>query len=453
MKLQHACHHQHRPRAGGSGLGDLYYPGLGNDGYNAQHYEVDLKVDPKSNQVVGRTIMEAEATQDLASFNLDFHGCQVDQVQVNGKPAQFARDQAELTITPQEPLLQGEDFEVSVNYSGQPQAKTSVCSPFLVGWKNNGQGIVVDSQPDGAQTWLPVNDHPRDKATYGITVEVPKPYVVAANGTLLAVEDHGDTQSFQFRTREPMASYLATVNVGDYVLDHQEGPDGIPIRNYFPPELVEKARFDFGRTPEMIQFFSQRFGPYPYENYGVVVVNDPKAVSGAMETQTLSLFAPDMVTGDRANEDLVAHELAHHWFGNLVSVSQWSDLWLHEGFASYSEWLWLEHTQGAEALNEKAAETRQWLSTQPGVTIGAPPQDDLFHGQVYLKGALALHELRGKVGDEAFFGGIRTYLERHKGEGASNPTIADLQRAVEESSGQPLEDFFQAWLYSAELPA
>ena len=450
MKV-HACQHHHHPR-GPAGAGDLYYPGLGNGGYNARHYDLDLKVDPVGNQVQGRATMEAAATENLDTFNLDFHGCQVDGVLVNGKPAAFAREEDELVITPADPLRQGEEFKVAVDYSGSPQAKTSVCSPFLVGWKHSSHGIVVDSQPDGAQTWLPVNDHPRDKATYSMKVEVPKPFVVAANGSLLGIEDRGENQAFSFATRDPMASYLATVNVGNYVLDQQEGAP-VPIRNYFPPELVEKARYDFGRTPEMMDFFAERFGPYPFENYGVIVVNDPEAVSGAMETQTLSLFEPGLVTGDRANEDVVAHELAHHWFGNLVSVSQWRDLWLHEGFASYAEWLWLEHTEGTEALDKKAAKTRDWLERQPGITIGEPPKDDLFNGQVYIKGALALHELRKKVGDEAFFSGCRAYLSRHAGEGAVNPTIEDLQKVMEENSGQQLGGFFQDWLYKAELPA
>lgn len=447
-----ACHHQHSRRAS-AGMGDLYYPGLGNDGYNARHYDVQLKVNPDSNEVVGHSTMQAQATQDLDQFNLDFHGCQVERVEVNGEPARFTRQEDELIIRPETPLITGQQFAVSVDYSGSPQAKMSVASPSLVGWKNNGFGIVVDSQPDGAQTWLPVNDHPRDKATYSMSVEVPKPFVVAANGTLLQIEDHGSTQTYQFASRDPMASYLATLNVGNYVLHEEQGPNGIPIRNYFPPELADKARFDFGRTGEMMEFFGQLFGPYPFENYGVIVVNDPKAVSGAMETQTLSLFEPAMVTGDRANEDVVAHELAHHWFGNLVSVSQWRDLWLHEGFASYCEWLWLEKTQGAEALESKAAKTREWLAGQPGVTIGEPPPDNIFHTQVYVKGALALHELRRKVGDEAFFSGVRTYLGRHQGEGEANPTVDDFRHAVEESSGQELAGFFQDWLYRADLPA
>ncbi len=459
MKIcSHACRHHHpshkgTPKPGASGVGDQYYPSLGNDGYNAQHYDIQLKVDPASNQVQGKSEMRAQATADLNQFNLDFHGTEVKKVSVNGLPALFRRKEDELIINPLLPLAQGEDFSVMVQYEGQPKAKDSLAGPFLVGWKNNGQGVVVDSQPDGAQTWFPVNDHPLDKATYSVQVEVPKPYVVAANGTLLQVEDKGETQNFKFSSRDPMASYLATVNIGNYVRDEQEGPNGIPIRNYYPPELAEKARFDFGRTPEMLGFFQKLFGPYPYENYGVIVVNDPKAVSGAMETQTLSLFEPAMVTGDRANEDVVAHELAHHWFGNLVSVAQWKDLVLHEGFATYCEWLWLEHTEGPEALAKKAGGVRKWLEKQEGITIGAPPPDNIFHSQVYVKGALALHELRLKVGDEAFFEATRSYIERHRGEGNSNVKMSDLRSIMEEKSGQSLEPFFQDWMYTATLPA
>lgn len=448
MKLECRHRHHHHPVSAEKGLGDIYYPGLGNAGYNARHYDIQLRVDPTSNEVVGHSTMDAQATLDLRSFNLDFAGCQVDSVKVNGEVAAFSRQGAELTVVPQAEVARGENFEVEVDYHGRPQALPSMAGPStLVGWKNNGHGVVVDSQPDGAQTWFPVNDHPRDKATYSMSVDVPQPYVVAANGTLLAVEEHDGRRTYRFRSQDPMASYLATVNVGHFELHTQPGP--VPIRNYFPPELAEKARFDFGRTPEMMELFGRLFGPYPFENYGVVVVNDPKAVAGAMETQTLSLFEPATVTGDRAYESLVAHELAHHWFGNLVSVKQWSDLWLHEGFATYCEWLWLEHTQGVHALEGRANQTREWLRDQPAMALSAPPRQDLFNGQVYDKGALALHEMRRELGDESFFKGVRAYLGRHAGEGRQNPTSADFQKVMEETAGRPLAEFFQKWVYGA----
>ncbi|MCA9796503.1 MAG: M1 family metallopeptidase, partial [Candidatus Eremiobacteraeota bacterium] len=325
---------QPRPlRQGSSGLGDAYYPDLGNGGYDALHYDIAMRVEPQTNQVTASSTMTARALEPLDRFNLDLHGLEVDRISIDGQQARFERQEDELIITPATPLAEGETFDVKVDYHGRPQAMASQAGGFLVGWKNRGQGIVADSQPDGSHTWFPCNDHPLDKATYSLSVDVPKPYVVAANGNPQGVDDLGERQVFHWNTRDPLASYLATVNVGDYVQDLQVSPGGVSIRNYFPPELVERARFDFARTPEMVDFFSGLFGPYPFETYGVVVVNDPRAVEGAMETQTLSLFMPSLVTGDRRYEDVAAHELAHHWFGNQATVAQWKDLWLHEGFA------------------------------------------------------------------------------------------------------------------------
>lgn len=440
------------PQSELAGIGDEYYPGLGNRGYDAEHYDVSLKVKPSTNDVVGHTEMSAVATQDLDHFHLDFSGPEIGKLTVNGKPAQFRREDSELIVTPKDPISAKQKFEVEVDYEGKPQAKPSVAGNFTVGWKNNGKGVVVDSQPDGGQTWIPCNDHPLDKATYTYHVEVPKPFVVAANGTLVQLEDKGETQVYHWDAKDPLASYLATVNIGDYQVEHQTGPNGLPIRNYFPPELAKDASYDFGRTPEMIDVFSKLFGPYPFETYGVVVVNDPRAVSGAMEMQTMSLFEPSLVTGDRSNEDVVAHELAHHWFGNLASTAQWKDLWLHEGFASYAEWLWLEHNEGKEALDEHAKKVHSRLAWRPGIKVGEPPKDDLFHEQVYLKGALALHALRREIGDQAFFKGMRSYLHDHAGERDKNALISDFREAVEISSGRDLVGFFDKWLYQTKLP-
>ncbi len=460
--LVHVCRHHHHhplsaqptraPQAGASGVGDSYYPHLGNDGYDAQHYDLKMKVEPSTNQVVAQSTMTAIAKENLSSLNLDFRGLQVDGVQVNGEKAAFRREDAELTITPSTPLAQGEEFQVEVDYRGTPKAARSVAGQFLVGWKNNGRGIAVDSQPDGAQTWLPVNDHPIDKATYSLSVDVPKGFTVAANGTLAQLEDHGERQTFHWKAKDPMASYLATVHIGDYVSDSEVGPDNLPIRNYYPPHLREKARFDFGRTSEMIDVFQKRFGQYPFEAYGAVVLQDPNSLSGALETQTLSMFEPALITGDRRYENIVVHELAHQWFGNLVSVKEWKDLWLHEGFASYCEWLWLEHTQGSQAIEDQASKARRQLSRESGITIGEPPKNDLFHHQVYLKGALTLHELRRNVGDDAFFDGVRTYLANHAGDQDKNATTGDFRTIMEKSASKDLGNFFQNWLYQAQLP-
>lgn len=438
------------PTPGSSGVGDSYYPELGNGGYDALHYHVDMKVEPDTNQVVAQSTMKAVATQELSQFNLDFRGCDVNGVTVNDAPATFSRTENELTVVPQCPVGEGQTMSVRVDYSGQPEAAPSMAGQFLVGWKNNGHGVLVDSQPDGGRTWVPCNDHPQDKATYSYHIDVPKNFVVAANGTLNQIQEVGDRKIYDWSTRDPLASYLATLHIGNFVREDEVGPGGLPIRNYFPPDIADKARFDFGRQGEMIEHFSNLFGEYPFEAYGSIVVADPNAVAGAMETQTLSLFEPGVITGDRRYESIVAHELAHQWFGNLVSCHTWKDLWLHEGFATYGEWLWLEKTKGAAALEEMAQSTHDMLSLGKNIEVGQPPSNDLFNHQVYSRGALTLHALRKTVGDEAFFSGVRSYLEEHRG---GTATTEDLQASLERASGQDLSARFNEWLYQAALPA
>lgn len=472
------------PQPGTDGMADPYYPQLGNGGYDAQHYTIDLSVDVDGNRVQGTSTMDATATQDLSAFNLDFRGFDIAKITVNGADAQFSRDDGELTVTPSQPLQNGRPFQVAVNYSGKPQPFDSQAIAFTVGWKKYNGGASVDSEPDGASSWFPVNDHPRDKATYTFKIDVPKGYTVAANGTLQQTEDHDDRTRFTWEAKDPMASYLATVQIGDFVRQDETSPSGVHIRNYFPPDRADAAKYDFGRTGEMIEHFGKLFGPYPFEAYGAVVI--PRSmVGGALECQTMSIFDPFVVSGDRSTENVIAHELTHQWFGDAVSVKNWKDIWLNEGFASYGEWLWQEKTQGLDSVKQTAHEVYDWLkgtgreiageghpdqakdvpecvrkllqarrhglSQQASgpIKIGEPPRDDLFNELVYVKGALTLYALRQTVGDDAFFSGLQTYFSQFRG---GNAEIADFQSVMEKASGHPLGDFFKGWLYQTEVP-
>lgn len=437
------------PQAGADGLGDPYYPELGNGGYDALHYSIDLDVDVEGELLSGTTTIQAEATQDLASFNLDFIGFEIEAVTVDGAPAEYGRLGGELTITPGEPLPAGQDFTVAVTYAGRPQPFEPEAIAIRMGWNFFEGGAYVASEPSGAATWYPVNDHPLDKATYSFRITVPGRYAAVANGLLVESIREAEGTTYVWEASDPTASYLVTVNVGEFVLQQQRGPGGLPIRNYFPPDLAGEAAYDFGRTGEMIALYNEAFGPYPFEAYGVVVVDT--RLGFALETQTLSLFGRNAVSGDRRSEGVVAHELAHQWFGNSVSLARWSDIWLNEGFATYATGLWIEHLHGRGALDDwMRGMYNQLLPMEPLLKPpGRPSPDDLFSASVYYRGALALHALRLRVGDEAFFDILRTYYARYRD---GNATTEDFIAVAEAVSGEELGAFFQGWLYQQEMP-
>jgi len=430
---------------GSDGLGDPYYPQLGNGGYDALHYTIDLVVDVESNTITGTATISIQAVQNLSTFNLDFSGFEISQVLIDDVAANYKRQGDELTIIPPESLWNGETFTATIAYSGEPEPIRSKALPIRMGWTHFDAGIYVASEPDGAASWYPVNDHPLDKATYTLRVTVPEPYVVAANGLLEDKIKNEDNTTYVWESINPMASYLVTVDIAEFIIQTEEGPNGLPIRNFFPPELADDAAFDFGRTPEMIDFFSEVFGPYPFEAYGAVIADFP----AALETQTLSLFGYQHVSGTRESENVVAHELAHQWFGDSVSLAKWRDIWLNEGFATYAEWLWLEHIEGADALANNVDRIYGFVSERGMRPPGTPPASNLFNGSVYIRGALTLHALRLTVGDEAFFEILRTYPQRYH---YGNATTADFIAVAEEVSGQDLDELFQSWLYEEAVP-
>ncbi|MBI5953414.1 MAG: M1 family metallopeptidase [Chloroflexi bacterium] len=437
---------------GASGVGDSYYPGFGNGGYDVTHYTLDIAVtDVSSGKLTAITTIEATATQDLLSFNLDFIGFKIVSITVNDVTADYSRKGQELVITPLKPLLNGQSFTTVVRYTGSPEVMQSVALPVQTGWIIAENRSFVLSEPDGSAGFYPVNDHPLDKATYTFHVTVPEPFEVAANGVLTETLDNGDTTTFTFELRDPMASYLATINIDKFEVEEMESEGGIPIRNYYSSDLPEEARKPFARQGEMLDYFSEIYGQYPFEVYGSMVMNTE--FESALENQTLSIYGIDMIDYDdmEGTELTVAHELAHQWFGDSVSVADWSDIWLNEGFATYSEGLWTEHLDGREALDDWVKFQYAEVATYPEyyTSPGKPPTDELFNGGVYVWGGLTLHALRLEIGDEAFFETLKTYFALYKN---GNATTDNFIAVAEHVSGKELNEFFDLWLYSEKIP-
>lgn len=428
------------------GLGDPYFPGLGNGGYDALHYTLDINVDLDRNLLRATATVDARARKALREFNLDFRGFGIEQVTVGDQPAQYSRSGVELTITPIAPIEEGQEFTVTVQYSGIPQ--NSVEQGMRLGWNRYENGIYVASEPSGASSWYPVNDHPCDKASYTFHITVPEPYVVAANGVLTGTSDNGETTTYTWEESHPMASYLATVNIARFVYQEQQGPNGMVVRNYFDQSIADQVEPVFRRQPDMIEFFNSIYGPYPFDEYGVVVVD--ANFGFALETQTLSLFSSrGLSRADRENEQVVAHELAHQWFGNSVTLDNWKDIWLNEGFATYSQWLWVEHDHGRAAMESQIKGWYDTLARNDHPPVGDPSNRDLFNMSVYFRGGLTLHALRLRLGDDVFFDLLRAYADQYK---YGNASTDDFIALAEEHSGQSLDDFFQAWLYAEKMP-
>jgi aminopeptidase N len=441
------------PKAGSSGLNDSLYPGFGNGGYEVEHYTLDLTVhDVSTSDMTSTATIDANATQDLSSFNLDFIGFNITSITVDGQSADYTRAGQELTIKPSSPIADKESFKVVIQYNGSPKPMFSQALPFQTGWVTFDGGSFVLSEPDGAASFFPVNDHPLDKATYTFRVTVPKPFEVAANGMLPEITDHADLTTYTFNPRDPMASYLTTIDIEKFDVETMNSEIGIPIRNYYTTGLPQEVRKPFARQGEMLGYFSKLFGPYPFEVYGALVMNTN--FGAALENQTLSIFGSDMIdVNDVAGTELtVAHELSHQWFGDSVSVADWRDIWLNEGFATYAEGLWIEHTQGRTTLDEWVKSQYKDVTGSSGSfpPPGNPPANDLFNYEsVYVRGGLTLHALRLEVGDEAFFKILQTYYSRYKG---GNATTDDFISVAQEVSGKNLGDFFNGWLFTVNLP-
>src|SRR5262245_20044471 len=276
------------PTAGAPGVGDPYYPGAGNGGYDVGHYALDLAWDPDGERVQGTATLTATATQDLSSFSLDLADVDVSAVTVDGTDAPWEGPAGgEMTVTPAQPRAQGAEFTVAVTYAATPRTADG-SDAFAPGWFDHGGDMLVLFEPNRAPTLFPVNDHPTDKATYSFRITAPEAFEVAANGLLSGTEPGDGVKTWVYESAHPMASYLVQVVIGDLEFEETTGPDGVPIRHAFDTGILDDVDPAVDRIGDMIEFYSGRFGPYPFEAYGMVVLDVPLGL--ALETQTLSTF-------------------------------------------------------------------------------------------------------------------------------------------------------------------
>jgi aminopeptidase N len=425
-------------------VSDPYFPDHGDPRFSVLHYDLELEVRIEGNRLDGRATLTAVARENLTEIELDLGAFSVTTVTVDGrKPARFRHVGGRLRISLANGVKADHELTVSVGYRGTPKAMPGVLGD--AGWEELADGVIVAAQPYGAPSWFPCNDRPDDKATYQITVSAPTGYHVVANGTLIESRRRASAVTWVYEQPEPMAPYLATVNIGRYAVQNLDAL--VPMAVVVPGDLHLELPSSFSRQPEMLAAFVELFGPYPFASYTVVVTADDLEIP--LESQGVSVFGLNYLRDDWDAERLVAHELAHQWFGNTVTASGWNDIWLHEGFACYSEWLWSEHS-GRDSADEQAVRYWARLDGLPqDLLLGDPGASDMFDDRVYKRGALLLHAVRRTVGDDAFFTVLRTWTERHRD---SSVRTEDFVRLAEELSGSDLGDLFNAWLYAEALP-
>ncbi|WP_330297155.1 M1 family metallopeptidase [Streptomyces sp. NBC_00503] len=443
-------------RPGASGVRDPFFPKAGNGGYQVDHYDLDFDYDPATGKMDATAVITARAEQGLSSFNLDLSGLDVEEVTVQGAGARFNRTGKELTVRPAKDLKRGEVFVAEIDYAGVPKPLTDP-DGSQEGWipTADGDGAVGVGEPVGSMAWFPGNHHPSDKATYDIRVTVPKGYEAVSNGELSSRTEEADGRTaFAWHSPEPMASYLATVAVGKFAVTTGKTASGIPVHNAVAPKEAAASAAVLARLPEMVEWGSARFGPYPFSTTGAIVL--AKGTLGyALETQTRPVFS-GALTGARG-ESLLLHELAHQWFGDSVSPKSWKDMWLNEGFATYAEWLWFEEHGGPSAqerfqafldgdtdVDDEAAS--DWAAFPPAAPPGAKEISD---PPVYARGAMVLHRVRQEVGDEKFFALVRGWAADHR---HANASTADFTAYAQEKTGHDLKKVWDVWLYGTEHP-
>ncbi len=424
--------------------GDPYVPGSGDNSYTVSHYDLTLTYAVSSNRLTGRARLDCVTVTELSRFALDLAGLSAAKVTVDGRRAkQFTSRGRRLLVWPDRPVDGA--FTVEVTYGGNPGPVRGRWGD--VGWEELTEGVLVAGQPDGAASWYPVNDRPAAKASYRISLTTDSPYVALANGVLWSRKTGAGQTTWVYDQPEPMASYLATVQIGRYgVTDLGSSP--VPQAVFAPPRLSARVAADFARHRQLMSTFVELFGPYPFESYRIVVTDDPLEIP--LEAQGMSIFGENHVDGRGGYDRLIAHELAHQWFGNSVTASTWRDIWLHEGFACYAEWLWSQ-ASGSTPVGRLAARHHARLTTlAQDLVLADPGPDRMFDDRVYERGALTLHALRLAVGDELFFGLLRRWTSEHR---YGSVDTADFLALAASVAGRPLDDLFDAWLFRAELPS
>ena len=426
------------------------------------HYDVTLTFNDQLTEISGaRTEITLEVlATNLTKVDLDFGEMPIDSVMVAGSPARFERKPNTLDVFLQRAAKRGDKLSLTITYHGRPKDGLIFAND-----RDGKPSATGDNWPNRVHHWIPCLDHPSAKATVSFTVAAPPREMVVANGKSVMITRNGTAPSvWRFEETKPIPAYCMVIAVSEGVKIEANPPAITPLSYYVPRRDGAYAPKGFAPAAPALAFFSQTVAPYPYEKLALII---GATRFGGMENSSAIVFTNtlfDPRNNDKMSarfdvpariEDVVAHEIAHQWFGDSVTESTWSDLWLSEGFATYFAGLFIEKHESEEAFRQymRDAATRYFgYEKQRNTPVHDTDTQDLMkllNPNNYEKGAWVLHMLRMRIGDEAFFKGLRDYYNAHRD---ANATTEDLRRALEKSSGKDLKEFFARWIYGSGHP-
>ncbi len=424
-----------------------------------RHLALDLVLDAPGKSVSGTAVLDIERVDASAGeIVLDAVGFEIRTVELAGKKARHVYDGASIRIAVPE---SARTAKVRIVYRAVPKRGLYFLAPDEH-VKQRPHQVWSQCQDEDARHWFPCHDKPHLKMTFELTVTVPHGWFALSNGELVKRDDKRGAKSWRYHWKmtEPLPSYLVTLVAGEFSEIEAGKAAGIPVTYFVPRGREADGKRSFRRTPEMIEHFGKLLGvAYPWNKYAQIVVSD--FIFGGMENTTATTMYEHLLLDERAaldvtSDDLIAHELAHQWFGDYVTCRDWSHGWLNEGFATFFEHLDLEHKLGKDEYHyalrgdlDAYFGEANGRYRRPIVCQDYEAPIDIFDRHLYQKGGLVLHMLRTMLGDDAFWTSVRGYLKKHA---RSIVETRDLMRALEEVSGRGLEQFFEQWVYRAGHP-
>lgn len=408
-----------------------------------QHYQFSLTLSDTTNKIYGTAEITARFLQDVSSFQLDFSGMTVTAVHENNKPVSFEQDSASLRLSIQPGAL----HTFTIKYEGIPKDGLIISAN-----KHGHRTFFSDNWPDRAHQWIPCIDNPADKATVDFIITAPDHYEVIANGLKVKESSSNNFKTTHYSEKVALPTKVFAVGVADFAIDHSGDVNGIPVYSYIFPEDQQKGFHNYKMAGKILSWFIQKIGPYPY---GKLANVQSKTIFGGMENAGAIFYAEESV-GSKYIEELLAHEIAHQWFGDAVTETGWQHLWLSEGFATYMTHLYMENKYGKDTLKEGVVTDRKKIiafakkrNTPVVDTTVKGNYMQLLNINSYEKGGWVLHMLRRQLGDTIFWKGIRLYFATYNG---GNANTTDFRKVMEKVSGQSLTVFFKQWLETAGIP-